>query len=905
MYAPATAQDTHYSLKLRGVPLDEALRSFVRVTDAGLTYDANLVAGHRAVCVVEDASAEEVLRCILSESGLIFYRLSSGRYVIRPSLELPPMRGRLAGYVVDSESGEPMLNAHVRLAKSAVAGVTNASGQFAFPSLLPGAYTLTVTHVGYEDWLGIVRVSPGERTHVEARLTSKPILITPVVVEGRRRLLSSRSIGPYETTQEILPVGEAASIPASPFRRLSAIPGVRLHDVTADVYVQGGDQGELAFLLDGAPVFLPRHVIGHIGPFSAYAIDRITVHKAGAGAAQGSHLAGALFAEHALGAGRALDVQLDPISLNTRLSWAERAAEGPDVTLMLATRVGLWDLRRPDRLARLLNTWSAPDPFLVFAPLGRYEDANPGFLDSLPGLRSAPHPELHFTDLHLAGRWRPRPLQTLHASVYHGGYRLGGSLLDPIEAGAFNVYDDYAWRTTTAQVRHETIASGALLFGTQLRSSRYRMEHRYRLLDSLGVIGQGAVLPLASLVATDARDGSFIQEVALSGTLDYVRNRHDLQGGIEAAAVSSAFNIKMPGFNAARGRSIPAGFDVRLHDLEFATRAWRLSALVEDRLWISDRARLNFGARFTYLPSRRSVYAEPRLSMRLDGREGRLGAWGVQVAAGMYRQYVNVLDVGVYNGGALLPTTRVWLPIDRSVRPPRAYHLTGSVLLEPSSSLSMRLEAYVKEQPHRLIQQHLLSDSVLMGGPLRRSEFLVGASRRARGGSASARWTRGGARAEARYDYSFVRQRSPALFNGKSETVPWNVPQRIVLALDWELASALVVSTRWRGEWGRTWGYRQAYYDYFAHHDNLRYQGAYDLAHPSAHRLSPLYQLDLMAAYTPVFDPIELGFRVSLLNVLNRANEMEWRLSYDMGELRRESVPIYGFTPSFAVSMKW
>ena len=57
--------------------------------------------------------------------------------------------------------------------------------------------------------------------------------------------------------------------------------GIRVGDALADVHIQGGEAGEHQFQLDGVPVFEPVHLRGLLGAFNPFAIERITVHKAG------------------------------------------------------------------------------------------------------------------------------------------------------------------------------------------------------------------------------------------------------------------------------------------------------------------------------------------------------------------------------------------------------------------------------------------------------------------------------------------------------------------------------------------------------------------------------------------------------------------------------------------------
>ena len=88
-----------YDFVVRAVPLQKALEKLVNETRIDLYYDPPLVVRKRANCAMQDATAEHLLRCILTDTGLDFIRLSSGLYVLMPASETAPLFGRLSGIV--------------------------------------------------------------------------------------------------------------------------------------------------------------------------------------------------------------------------------------------------------------------------------------------------------------------------------------------------------------------------------------------------------------------------------------------------------------------------------------------------------------------------------------------------------------------------------------------------------------------------------------------------------------------------------------------------------------------------------------------------------------------------------------------------------------------------------------
>lgn len=926
---PAAGQDQRpqqrYTLAVRGIALDEALERFARVTGLALAYDPALVRGHEAYCAAENEPAEHVLHCILHESGLDFYRLSSGTYVLTPRAELPPRLGYLAGLVTDRATGAPLADAHVYLEEVGLGSATNEAGRFVFPALLPGRYAVRITHLGYHAWQDTLHIAAREQIHAEAALQAETIFITPVVVDGLHERTSAEGLG-----RERVEAGEAlAGRPAgadAAYRRLGTLAGVRMSHVTADVHVQGGDAGEHELRLDGAPVYLPRSVTGIVGPFSAFALDRLVVHKAGFEAARGSQTSGVVLAEHALGsddrAGGKADVQVDLFSANARVQLAPRLASGASaLAVMAAARLGLWDLYAPDPVRATLDAWSAPDPFLIVAPPMTETNVAPSDAFTLAGLSGRTDPSLHFSDVHAAARLRLGPLRTLYASAYQGRNRLTGGLLSgpqrAVEQDALTssltVLDAYAWQNRLGQVRYDAVLGGHTLAGLQAWGSRYTLRHDYEVVDSLSLVLRDGAARLSERATTPIRDGNEIRTLALTGSLDHARGRHRIQAGAEVMHTRSAFDLYSVRFPLVRSESGFLGgvaysdgsrYGPLRRSVRHAADAWRLAAYADDVWAPAAHVQVEAGLRLTYLPDRATAYAEPRLGVRYERTGGPLGPWSMRTAAGLYRQFTAQMDASLLNVGALLPSVRVWLPLDPSVRPPLTYHFAHALRFRPAPRWRLRLEGYYKHQPHGLALRYAPAGAEGYDGLARaQATFLTRTRGHAYGGTMAIEWKHERTRLHALYEYAQARRRSPDLFEGRTETVPWNEPHRAVLGLDWRPTAHLTLSARARGIWGRAWGFRRAYYDYFGHADTTRLQGHYNLGRPSEHVLPAFYGLDLSLAYALLLGRVAFQIRLDVLNATGRRNVADWRLAYGEGAWYTQPRRLYGRIPALAVRL--
>ncbi|MFQ5570691.1 MAG: carboxypeptidase regulatory-like domain-containing protein [Rhodothermales bacterium] len=873
----ALAQSNHSSPpppeELSYLDLEEALVRLHNATGLDFRYNPALLTGKRTGRLnPKGDTPEHLLRAILQGTGLYFYQLSTGAYAIQEVDRASAPRGSLAGYVIDKETGEPLLNATVRLLNAFGQGTaTNAIGGFGFATLPPDEYLILVTHVAYQSQIDTVQVWPGEHTDLYLELQPTVVPLLPITVEDFKDIDQPQGRSPSLTDAPLSPVNGLGTADLTDYIGIE-LSGVNPRDGTADVHIQGGDPGEHQFRLDGVPVFEPVHLNGLLG-LSSFAIKRITVYKAGFSAAQGSQLAGVISAEHALTSpdGRTVDVQVDPLSLNARMHLQAGRTDGLQAQLMAAVRQSIWhEAIRPNHIDSLLLDWNIPDDFLLKAPLlGLQERAPFEEVDSRLGSLPPPQvPDLGFTDLHVAGRLRVNRNHAFHASYYRSKSRLKTRrLITAFDSTAQDLPDPdrYRWGNDNAQIRYTGILNPDMLLSARLRSSRYNLEHTYAAFaDSVSLFPIGTIELYVPLDLTPADDGNRIREVALESTLDYVHRYGHTLLGLEVARTAHRFRIQ----------------DILSRSIVQADTSWRAVFVAEHEASLSPRMTVKGGIRLTYLGARQTVYTEPRLEVRYVVPGTPLGTWSFRGAAGLYRQFLNQFDKSSISPSALFPSIRFWMPVDETIAPPTAYHVAADVLLKPGDRWTLHLESYYKHQP-RLLQIDYpalwlrITDEALTEVPAlsAQADFLRSSRGYAYGSAFSIEHTGRRLRTLVRYEYNVARRQYAFSDSAHVEPVPWSEPHRLVVAFDWTPHPRLIATARWRSGWGRMWAYRRAYYDFLGSNaSQVATYGDVDFRRPTAHKLSPFHQLDLGTAYTHRFGPTALQIRLDVLNVLNQEN---------------------------------
>lgn len=929
-----------YVIDARGLSLSEALDRFIKLAGIDAVFDVDLIEGKTTSCRYMGGSVDEALACLLAGSGLEANRLPSGAYILVENRQREPVFGGLTGRVVDGASGEPLVNAHVLLPSADTGEVTNSAGRFAFAKLPPGSYRIAVTYIGYQDLVDTVQVAPGENTRIELGVDVEPLVTSPIVVNGLVRRLPSEEL--ESDSVDIAEVRQTGT--GDVIRSVNTVIGIRVGDAMSEVHVQGGSAGEHQYRLDGAPVFVPIPNGGLVGPFSAFALDKFTVHKAGFGASHGSSLSGIIEVDHRLSSivGNQYDIQVDPLSVNGRATGSLGDRNRFGINWMAAVRKGIWSLYQMPALSNHFNQWSAPDLFLLKAlsPIkDQKEYTDHQEFNSRVGL--APLNEearnvlasesfqdsFDFFDLHAAMRVHVGLLRSIHMSLYRGGNQLGDK--EVVMAGTqpwmpsdsrdnlLTMNSSHRWSNAVSQLRYEHVMGARTFAEWSVWYSEFDLNQNMDQVEyDQEMLGVGASIPSfeerfpneSGSIASDSipkyktDDQNSIAELGFKGEVSHSTGaNHYVTAGIEVIQAESSFllNFQSP----FRGPERESSF------AELSSSHWRWSAYIEDTIQFSEQTLVSAGIRLTYLDNHSTVYAEPRLSFRHDAREGVFGPWAFRAAIGLYRQYINQFDVASLNINAVLPSVRFWLPLEGDVNPSRALHTSAAFLLMPDPSWRLRLEGYYKRQPHTLVidyERATRYDGSLNGLDTQ-SDLLIGADGFAYGGAISLEKKTKKVTASAQYEYSVARQRIPNRFDGAFLSVPWNVPHHVTTSFDVALNPNLTFIGRLENSIGRTWAYRDAYYNFLQPVESFNEFGQYDLSDPTSHRLPMITKLDLGISYTSAIQSTRIQIRMDFANVLSSSNVEEWILVHDSttNSFRRVERPLTPFLPSVTVRVGW
>ncbi len=195
---------------------------------------------------------------------------------------------KIEGHVVDSESGQALVDANISVDGTAIGTTTNSQGYFVLEDLMTGEYTLEATYMGYAlQTIRNVRVTPDRPTRVRFELD--PVVLTvPAITIFARQMSSGESPSTSVITRQRIERSNALTVA----QLLETVNGVSLRPAAGDgqsreLSIRGSQSNQVLVLLDG--IRLNDEVTGRVdlSSISVQNVERIEVIKGAAAADYG------------------------------------------------------------------------------------------------------------------------------------------------------------------------------------------------------------------------------------------------------------------------------------------------------------------------------------------------------------------------------------------------------------------------------------------------------------------------------------------------------------------------------------------------------------------------------------------------------------------------------------------
>ncbi|MFZ0391664.1 MAG: TonB-dependent receptor [Calditrichia bacterium] len=182
--------------------------------------------------------------------------------------------GKLAGRVVDSQTGDPLIGVNVLVQGTSLGSATDEDGFYYILQVPPGVYSLEFSYIGYHSLVVRevqIKVDLTQRIDVELESdavegpTVEVIADQPIVqkdITSTRRAASREEIANtpgFESTTDIFLLQGGSMVDAGP-QSINLGEGSQLQvrdESLKDIHVRGGRGGEILYMVDGVPVTHP------------------------------------------------------------------------------------------------------------------------------------------------------------------------------------------------------------------------------------------------------------------------------------------------------------------------------------------------------------------------------------------------------------------------------------------------------------------------------------------------------------------------------------------------------------------------------------------------------------------------------------------------------------------------
>lgn len=897
-------QSKEHTLIFKGEKIEYALQRLVEKTAIDLIYDPAIMTDHTVFKTARNEAPENILRMILDGSGLDFFQLSSGTYVLTKAPQTFTLHGNLSGQVIDQQTGEPLPGANIILTDAGGGAAASGTGFFNIPKLSTGLHEIIITYMGYKPARDTVWIPPGQTTSQQFSLSPEPVIVEPLVISGIQKRLPD-----FNAFEEKITASEVRTISGDAIKSLNAVSGIDFSLPLADFNIQGGNTGEHQLRLDGVPIYNPASMGRLLGAFSPYAIKNIRISKAGFEAPVGSQLSGIIDVKQDAGTtgDNNLLMQINPLNVNARFDHAFEIENGPEINFMVASRGNIWHWYQQPEIQQTLGNWDQLDPVLTHHLL--QADSSDTFFE--PRQHSY---DITYYDLHAAARIKHNAFHQTYVSGYHGKNFLKTNLFSEnikphdvsLSPGLFFSIDQYNWKNTMGKIEHQWLINSRFDASLGGYITRHSLDHSYSItsnVDESMLNGSYTVFEQSNsgvLERLDTGDQNAIMESAVELKTNYSASKnYHIRGGLSGKLIEYRFHLS----------------DFYYNSVQSNEESFLVSGFLHNNFYLSAKTSLSVGSRMTFVPSRDLVFAEPRLSIKYDEPKTSIGYISLKLSGGIYRQFINQFDVSNVGPSSLVPTIRFWAPVDYTTTVPKAYHIAGDALWEPTENLQLRMETYYKWIPSRLAlnyenlsqlpsfgQQNTFSDQ---------QQFITQAKGYAYGAGLSVekRIPSLNMMLKGSYQLNIARQRIPFRFNESYQPLPSSQPHSVSTSLNWKIIPRLTFLAEWEGIWGRSWGFRKAYYDYLSIRENRSF-GKHTFDDPGSDTLPPFSQLNTGVSYKQPVKNSTLRFRLDLFNVLNHKNILNWWLSPHNAEngsiiFEREERTLTGFMPSLSIKFSY
>lgn len=291
---PVAQAQARYSFDLPAQPLELSLRAVAARTNTNIVFSGDAVRNRTASVLRGAHTARSAYESLLAGTGLSLSVTGGGSFVVTMAAASAQAAqqgdGALSGHVTGPDGTSPITGALVRIAETGETTRVDDFGNFRFPSVPAGTYTLEISYLGYAPLTQTVTVADGARSQLTLALAmAVDGSDAPIVIYGSRsaRATALNIQRTAENSADVISADDLGNFTGTTFSEaLRRAPGISFerNSVTGDgtnVIVRGMEPDMNAVKLNGLNLPVGNGVgrSADLSNLLADSVSRITIHK--------------------------------------------------------------------------------------------------------------------------------------------------------------------------------------------------------------------------------------------------------------------------------------------------------------------------------------------------------------------------------------------------------------------------------------------------------------------------------------------------------------------------------------------------------------------------------------------------------------------------------------------------
>ena len=175
-------------------------------------------------------------------------------YISISNISFSGTTGKLAGYIKDGETNQPIIGVNVLVAGTAYGAATAVDGYYLINNLPPGKYSINISAVGYQKKQYLdVKIAVDFTTKLDITLMPESVQLEAIVVHAQSPLIRTD----LTSSQVTVDADQIDNLPVESINQLLTLQAGVVEGAGGDLHIRGGRSNEILYTVNGVSIANP------------------------------------------------------------------------------------------------------------------------------------------------------------------------------------------------------------------------------------------------------------------------------------------------------------------------------------------------------------------------------------------------------------------------------------------------------------------------------------------------------------------------------------------------------------------------------------------------------------------------------------------------------------------------